>query len=364
MVIEKAEILNFRNIARASLHPSPGVNVFTGDNAQGKSSMLEALALLSNGRSFRTRRDSEMISHGSDFSSVSAEMSDGMTSYEIRATIARRGDGAAKNMFLGEKRIGSLSEFVGKIGNTVFSGGDVLIITGPPSERRSFADRMLSSSSREYMQTLRGLSELLRQKNSMLRAGSFSAGLMDVLNEQIGYRAAYVSAARGRAAEMLSEKASEIYGSLFGGGEDLSVSYAPDIPVSGTCREESGRGILAALQAALPEERRAGTALRGPQRDDFSISLGGRSARTSASRGQQRLAAMSLKLAEGLILAEKLEAEPIIFMDDCFSELDEKRQGRLMEHLSGRGQVFLTSTTLPRDCRGAEEHRVENGETT
>lgn len=361
MIIKSISIQGFRNISSEYIELADGLNAFTGGNAQGKSSFLEAAYFILNGRSFRTPRDRELIMNGMPSASVKCLIDDDGLSLSISSKLAKTDNGADKSINAEGKKIRKLSEFIGKVGNSVFSRDDISLITGAPAERRSFIDRLISSISPVYLKNIKRYGELIKKKNYLLKSGIFSGGLAEAINEQISGYASFIEIARKGASEKLSETAGAIYTEIFGMEQPFSIQYSPNIAISNYTRETASVEIYEALRKGLKEEDSRRMALKGPHRDDLLMMSAGFPSSYMASQGQHRAQALSLKLAEGRIIEEKTGKKPVIFMDDCFSEMDSERKSRLLKYLSGYGQVLISSPEMPEPESVQAEYRIKNG---
>lgn len=361
MIIKSISIQGFRNISSEYIELADGLNAFTGGNAQGKSSFLEAAYFILNGRSFRTPRDRELIMNGMPSASIKCLIDDDGLSLSISSQLTKTDNGADKSLNAEGKKIRTLSEFIGKVGNSVFSRDDINLITGAPAERRCFIDRLISSISPVYLKNLKRYGELIKKKNYLLKSGIFSGGLAEAINEQISGYASFIEIARKGAAEKLSETAGEIYKEIFGMEQPFSIKYIPNIAISNYTRETASVEIYEVLRKALKEEDSRKMALKGPHRDDLLMMSAGFPSSYMASQGQHRAQALSLKLSEGRIIEEKTGKKPVIFMDDCFSEMDSERKNRLLKYLSGCGQVIISSPEMPEPEAVQSEYKIKNG---
>ena len=335
------QVLEFRNYRTLSWAPSPTLNIVAGANAQGKTNLLEALAVILVGRSFRTTRLAELPHWGSDAASLSAEVRRAEGSRTLRRSIARLEDGSWQGS--GEEcpwaRV------------VAFTWQDLDILSGPPVARRNFLDGFAARLAPGHRAAFLRFRQVLARRNRLLqqrlpmpllteRLAPWDQQLAEVGSELIGRRR--------RAVAALQTELARIYGTLTGTGQKLELRY----------RSSIGEGTEAdALLQALARVRRAeaarGLTLVGPHRDDLAIELDGVDARAFASRGQQRLLALALRLAEVLPIAGVVGTPPVLLLDDALSELDARSREQVLREAEAAGQVFLTVPDALPEARGA-----------
>lgn len=343
MYIKRAEVHSFRNLSNFTIEPISGINLFVGDNAQGKSSLLEALALLSTGRSFRTLHDLEMVQYGSSAAYVQATVENCSVVYDLKVAL-QNGVKFQKKLYMDGKSVQKLSQFIQESNSVCFSRLDLQLVTGAPEYRRAFLDRLLSLIDKNYLKHLQNYVLLLKQKNALLKSESPSYDILELLNMQLSESGAYIIVKRFELLEQLSKLASKLYSELFAKGEKLELSYISQY--SGRS-EEIASHMLQNLKLGVTAEIQRGFSMTGPHRDDLQLNLNGKPIKTFGSQGQQRFVAIIVKIAEGDIYSRVKKSEPVIFMDDCFSELDLSKREQLWNYLQGRGQIFLTANEIP-----------------
>ena len=334
---------NYRNIAAASLVPGPELTVICGNNGQGKTNLLEAVWLLTGGKSFRSGKDIELIRRDAPFAALEAvTVGDNGKENQIRLTVGAAGterpgryavwNGAAP------KRASSLA---GSFPAVVFDPGHLSLVKGPPDGRRRFLDAALCQLYPGYLTLYRRYVRILQQKNSLLRRAPAGLerplreklDLLEVLNEELAACGEEVQARRRAYLDLLAPMAAENYRELSRGAEQLAICYEAQF--------EPG-GLAGLLAARRDEEVRAGQSLCGPHREDLSFTLDGQPARSFASQGQQRSAVLSLKMAEADASAQITGERPVLLLDDVLSELDEGRRAYLLTRMRER-QTFVTS---------------------
>lgn len=344
MYITRLELRDFRNYEEAELVPCEGINVLYGDNAQGKTALLEAVVLCCTGRSHRTSKDRELIRWGQPFGRVElqAMRADGTHEIEIILPQAER-----KTVKVGGSVLTRSGELMGHVNGVLFAPEDLRMVKDGPAERRRFIDMEISQTSPAYYYALQRYNRALNQRNRLLKDALATPSLLDMLgswDEQLCSAGAFIMDRRRAFIERLSRFAGENHREITGGRERLECRYCPSAPL-----DETGEALERALGEALlrareQDERRCMTSV-GPHRDDLQLTLDGMDVRAYGSQGQQRTSALSLKLAELTIMKEATGEWPVLLLDDVMSELDPGRRRQLLSRLRGI-QTLVTCTDL------------------
>lgn len=339
MEVKSLKLDHFRNYENLQLEFSPGTNLFYGDNAQGKTNILEAVYVCGTTRSHRTSRDRELIRFGSEESHIRMEMTKAGISYRIDMHLKKN---RAKGIAIGGVPIHKASELVG-LGNYIFfSPEDLSIIKNGPAERRRFLDMELCQLDKVYMAELTGYNRVLLQRNKLLKdlgKSTDAAATLDIWDEQLVSHGSRVIEHRERFVKTLSDLASPIHQKLSGGREILGIGYEKNVSVEDFARE---------VRAGREKDLFLKTTGTGPHRDDLSFQIGSIDIRHFGSQGQQRSAALSLKLSEIELVKQKLRDRPVLLLDDVLSELDSDRQHYLLDSIRDI-QTFIS-------CTGLEEY--------
>jgi DNA replication and repair protein RecF len=324
---------NFRCIAEINLRPGPELNLIRGKNAQGKTSLLEALLYASTSKSHRTRLDTELVRAGKGRFRiyVHVERSDREVSIEA---VWWEGAKRFKVNNIAQTR---LSDVLGKVNVVFFSPEDVSIVRGSATQRRAFLDMELSQISPRYLYALQQFRQVLRQRNELLRRPEPDSAQLDAWDAQFNTHGATLMEERSQFLAELAPLGDAAYRAV-AGGESLQIAYRPDV--------KSPEALPEVLTASRRSDVRQGVTTHGPHRDDIEFSLEGMSARQMASQGQQKTAALALKLAELELVRARTGEYPILMLDDVFSELDASRAARLAESLPRDAQCFITTTDL------------------
>ncbi len=340
------ELANFRNYAALRFEPPEGACVLVGANAQGKSNVLEALGVLSLGKSFRAVRESDLIRFDAPLASVSARVRTRAGEATAECVIARSGDGARKRFSRNGRRI-SYGNFLGGITAVTFVPADLGLVTGPAGVRRRLLNAALSQIDRGYYHDLAAYVKLLAQKNAFLKSpdaadrtllATYNAQVIDVGTRLVVARAGYV--------RRLAHEAQSVHARWVGGRDQFDVEYAPSPPQSAHTPDAVASALAVALSRLAPAEAARKMALVGPHRDDIALLLGGRPLARYGSQGQQRTAVLAIKAAEYALAHAAAGEAPLLLLDDVLSELDEQRRSAFLSSIAGFEQAFITATDL------------------
>ncbi|MDW8106382.1 MAG: DNA replication/repair protein RecF [Armatimonadota bacterium] len=349
MRLDALRLWQFRNYEFAQIEPAPQVNIILGANAQGKTNLLEAIYYLSALRPLRPVREADLIRWGALEMRLFARYEiEGLTD-EVQIRLPLQGKRA---ITLNEQPVSKQSALVGKLSVVCFTAQDLAIVRGEPADRRRFLDAEICLLSQRYLYALAHYKRTLEQRNYLLRSYLEGVASLDSLpewNAQLAKYGARMFHARKQFLERLNALIAPVHHALTNGAETLTLRYLPGLPVQEPLpdkEEDWSAALLSALHQSASEELRRGTTLYGPHRDDFQILVQGYDARLYASQGQQRTAALSLRLSE-VALVESIRREPpIALLDDVFSDLDPKRRRQLVAFLQPRTQTFITCTDL------------------
>ncbi|MEW8979707.1 MAG: DNA replication/repair protein RecF [Symbiobacterium sp.] len=345
MYLASLQLDAFRNYNSLSVQFSPGLNVLYGDNAQGKTNLLEAIHFLATGRSHRTSRDQDLIMEGRPALRARAEVVRKTGSIEVELNYGLETRKQLKINGVPERKIARL---VGSLAVVFFSPDDLQLLKGPPSGRRRFLDLELSQISQNYLHHLMTYNRLVNQRNTLLKQPTVDAHLLAVYDDQLVETAAQLIVRRAEAVRRLSPLAAHFHALLSDGREDLRLAYqSQGVDEEGQADLDSVAARLRRALASLQgEERRRQVTLVGPHRDDIAIWVAGRDARLYASQGQQRTAVLALKLAELQFMTEEIGEAPVLLLDDVASELDPNRRNYLLAAVQEGVQSFITCTDL------------------
>jgi DNA replication and repair protein RecF len=371
MWIRHLSLGNFRNYHRQELSLPQGIVLLLGDNAQGKSNLLEAAFLLATARSQRAQTDGELIrwdalSDAQPVARVAAqvERGDGPLELEVIVVGRTRAPGVARVPASKRLRVNGVArrqvDVVGQLTAVFFSTDDLELVGGAPAERRRYLDVTLSQLDRAYLRALQRYGKVISQRNALLRriqGGEADPQELAFWDEELARHGAVLLAQRAAAIDILAKHAGDAHRRLSGGIEELAVAYQPRLEGWDGSRANGSPGALtAALRGALEAGRgrdiAAGVTLSGPHRDDLLFTLNGVAAASFASRGQQRTAALALRLAEARFMADRRGDLPVVLLDDVLSELDEARRRAVLDSLGEWDQLLITSADADRFGEG------------
>ncbi len=358
MKIKNISIENFRNIKDLSLE-FEDINIIWGENAQGKTNLIEAIYLFTGGKSFRGAKDSQLIKIGEEKSRLKIEF-----------------EGSGREQYaeidINNKRVASLngvkkksaSQLSDEIKAVIFSPVHLNMIKDGPSERRKFIDAALCQIKSNYRNLLKEYNRCLNQRNILLKDLKNNPELDSLLyiwNKNCAISGAKIIYQRLKYIEAISPYVKDIFSGISGGNEEIELKYLSNQEYS-TDMEDIEKKLLRALENNKYQDMMNKSTSSGPHRDDIEILINGVSARIYGSQGQQRSCVLAMKLAEASLLEQITKKEPIALLDDVMSELDEKRQDYILNHIKNR-QVFITccdKETILRLKKGKTFH-IENG---
>jgi DNA replication and repair protein RecF len=333
LLLRRLQLRNHRNYAHLDLLPGPGVNVFIGPNGQGKTNLLEAVAMLALSSSPRARRDIEVVGPIAAATRIEAEVESGGRVVELVMSLDVEGERAKRVIEVDGARRRAF-DLPGHFRVTLFWPDDLGLVKAGPELRRRFLNQMLVQVEPGYARALTGLKRVLEQRNSLLKrmaAGDEGVDVLAAWDQELVRIGGEVSEARARAVRELQPEAARCHAEI-ASGERLQIEYLGPPP-----------DMAQAVQNSLAEDLRRGSTSVGPHRDDVRILLDGRDARAYGSQGQQRTAVVSLKLAEAAMVAGRTGERPVLLLDDVLSELDGERRAALLRQVAGEGQVIITS---------------------
>lgn len=339
MNVQKIECQSFRNLENVSIEPSKGVNVIFGDNAQGKTNLLESIWLFTGCRSFRGSGESELVNFNAKKAKLSLDFFGSGREQNASLEIEN-----GRSFSLNGIRLKSSSKIMGEFLAVVFSPVHLSLVKGGPAERRKFLDTAISQLKPKYAVTLSSYNKALSERNILLKDSYFHSELTELLgvweervafygSEMIRQRIGYVNA--------LSRFCEDIYGGISSKREKLSVSYKENCSAFGNDKQEIYENLKNLLFASRKTDIVSGFTSVGPHRDDLTINIDSFSARSFGSQGQQRSAALALKLSEAAVIKSFTGEQPVALLDDVMSELDLSRQNYILNHIKN-WQVFIT----------------------
>lgn len=335
------ELVRFRNYQQETIQFSDGVNIFYGDNAQGKTNILEAVSMFSMGKSIRARREQELILNGAEDGELHLVFSDSQRRHESGIYLGRN---RRKRILVNDIPLRKNSELMGRFCVVYFGPENLDMVKDGPAVRRRNIDMFISQLHPGYFSALSQIRQIIEQKTALLRADSPDTMMLEVLNERFCLAAVEVIEKRSRYLRKIEEKAACFQQEISGGNEILAMQYKSCI---GNAAERSQEDILRAVRDKMEEnswrelERRE--CLTGPHREDIIFSINGLEAKAFASQGQQKTVVLVEKLAEVSLLLEETGEVPVLLLDDIMSELDRKRQKYILNSIRDM-QILITCT--------------------
>ena len=333
MRLRRLQLKNHRNYAQLDLSPGAGVNVFIGANGQGKTNLLEAVAMLALSSSPRARRESELVGPVGPGSRIEAAIEDGALTRELAIALDVEGERTKRTIEVDGARRRAF-DLPGNFRVTLFWPDDLGLVKAGPELRRRFLNQMLVQVEPGHARALAALRRILEQRNSLLKRIAGGEGGEDTLqawDQELVKVATEIVDARAKAVSELEPVAARCHRQI-AVGERLEIRYLGP-----------PENLARAVQNSLAEDLRRGTTSIGPHRDDLLVLLDGQDARSFASQGQQRTAVVSLKLAEAALIEARTGERPVLLLDDVLSELDGERRAALLDEVAGGGQVIITS---------------------
>ncbi len=363
MSLYHIELRNFRNYEALNLDFSPGVNLIEGENAQGKTNLLEAISYLGSGRSFRAGRTAEMVRFGAEFGEITGNVFAQERQQTLRWVLFP--GKKPRQIWRNGARKKTAGEIAGVLPTVLFCPEDLMVLKAGSAPRRRLGDQGLCQLRPNYDAALTEYTRILEQKSRILKDHFENPALLEILPEydlrlcQVG---ALLISYRARFYDALGKEAANFHGAFSGGKEDFSLEYKtvstisdPFAPVSDLTDR-----LMEHLDAHRRAELESGQCLTGPHKDDFDISLSGISLRLYGSQGQTRTAAISLKLAQRALMKREFGDEPVLLLDDVLSELDAGRQDFVLNHIES-GQVFITCCEPGRFTKLGTTIEIQNG---
>ncbi len=363
MNLQNLQLRSFRNYDEISVDFDPGVNLIVGDNAQGKTNMLEAIAYLGSGKSFRAQKTSEMVRFGADFAEVKGTVFAQERQQELRYLLFP--GSRPRQIFRNGAKKKSASELAGVLPTVLFCPEDLLILKMGSSQRRRFGDLALCGLRPNYEAALTEYNRILEQKNRILKDHFENPAVLAILPEynarlcQVG---ALLISYRARFYDSLGKSAAVFHSQFSGGVENFGLQYKtvstvtdPFAPVAKLTED-----LQAHLEKHYRAELETAQCLTGPHKDDFTVTLSGIDLKAYGSQGQTRTAAISLKLAQRELMGREWGEEPVLLLDDVLSELDPGRQDFVLNQIVS-GQVFITCCEPGRFTKLGKTIEIQKG---
>ncbi|MDI9502556.1 MAG: DNA replication/repair protein RecF [Tissierellia bacterium] len=353
MKITHIRLYQYRNHLDLAFSPAATHNVLYGNNAAGKTNILEAVVFCLTGGFLRNATEKDLIHYEKDTASVAVSLEEGIRTYEIQVILRRD---RAKEIRVNGEKIRSLRELDRVFPISYFTPEDLRIAKDSPQYRRRFIDALLSDVSVPYKNALSAYHKALLQRNTLLKSAGTAHFMrqLNAIDAQLIKAGCYIMAKRDEMVQKVRKEAAPVHAALTDEKEDLRVFYQSDIEG----KEEPVKDFLQALSDNLEKDRRLKSTGRGPHRDDLALFINEHPLRLFGSQGQQRTAVLSLKLAEAKI-KQKEGVQPVLLLDDVYSELDTERQ-KMIASITEEHQLMTTTVDIPHGNNEAVWH-LENG---
>ena len=363
MICRSVSLRNFRNVESADVSFCDGINLVLGNNAQGKTNLLEAVALMAIGKSFRGAKEAEMIRFGQSAAGVSLTYHDGLRQQNVSLSL----DTAKRRVWMQNgNKVTKVAEMVGQFRVVIFMPEHLSIIKSGPELRRNFLDVALCQMRPRYLYCLQRYNGILKERNKLLKVARDEgqtlreiAPLLDVWTQQLVENAVMIAKYRAEFVARMKKAASVVFEEMTDGRESPDFIYKGPLGFGeeNVCADAATR-IYDKIKASWAAELAAGTTLHGCHRDDIEITLNGNSARVYASQGQQRSLSLAMKLAEGEISREEHGDYPVFLFDDVLSELDRGRREYLISKIRGRQVIMSGCEKIEIESEPGVEHRI------
>ncbi len=364
MYLKSLHLRHFRNYQDQQVDFIAPKTILVGNNAQGKSNLLEAVELLATLRSHRMARDRDLVREGEAAGQITATLERQTGIVDLALTLRRQG---RRSVALNSEYLRRHLDFLGVLNAVQFSSLDLELVRGGPEQRRHWIDTLLIQLEPVYAYILQQYNQVLRQRNALLRRsqesgrGGFNQDIsgttsrltnppiqeeLEVWNAQLAAVGSRVIRRRSRAIERLAPIATAWHTSISDSTEILQVKYAPNVPFTQNHPEQVQQAFLEKIATRAIAEQHQGTTLVGPHRDEIELTINQTPARQYGSQGQQRTLVLALKLAELKLIEEVIGEPPLLLLDDVLAELDLNRQNQLLEAIQDRFQTLITTTHL------------------
>lgn len=344
MIIKNIELTNFRNYDKLKLHFSEGINIIYGNNAEGKTNILESIYALAITKSHRLNEDKLLITNHTDFTKIKGNIISLNKEKKMEIIINNKGKGVKINDIVIKK----ISNYISNLRVIMFFPNDLELVRGTPSFRRKFLNIEIGQIDNKYLSILNEYNILIRNRNEYIKNKEYKdvdLNYISILNEQIAKKGTEIYIRRRLFVERINNNVKSIYNKIFEYGE-LIINYDTNIELKNLSSKDIEKNLKDKLETSLKKDIFLGSTYYGPHKDDLSFFLNGKEAKEQASQGQQRIIVICVKLSELEIIKESTNEYPVLLLDDIFSELDEKKKNNIIKYLNKEIQTFITTTDL------------------
>lgn len=364
MYIKKINLNNFRNYKELDIKIGEGVNIFHGQNAQGKTNIIESIYMASTGKSHRTQKDTELIRWNCEDAKIKIEFEKENCERKVEIYLNKS---QKKQIKMNGTRLSKIGELIGNLNTVIFSPDHMKIIKEGPVERRRFTDIILSQVKPGYYYNLVQYLRTLEQRNNLLIESKTNSSILktiDIWNDQLADFGTKIIIARHDFIKRICCMAADTHKTISNGKEELELKYNSSIDYNNNSEKETKENFINALEKNINADMKRSITHKGPHRDDISFFINGTEAKTYGSQGQQRTTLLSLKISELKYINDEIGELPILLLDDVFSELDSERQKYLVEFIKNI-QTIITCTNIENleilDLEISSVYKVEGG---
>ncbi len=344
MILKNIEVRNFRNYENLKITLNKNTNIIYGDNGGGKTNILESIFVLALTKSHRALSQADLINNGKENALIKGTILNEIP-YNLELSLTK----TTKQVKIDNNPVNKIGEYISMMNIIIFYSDDLDLIRGFPSNRRKYLNLELSQISKNYYNTLNDYNKLLKIRNDYLKKMSnkepVDEGYFEILTDYLIERSIFIYQMREKYIERLNNICPDIYKDITG-NDNFKIKYLPSIPLENMDKDNIRLEMKKALSENKTKEIKAKTTLFGPHRDDFEFQLNEKNLKNYGSQGQQRVAVLSLKLSEIKIFKDYKNNNPIILLDDVFSELDNDKKNNLLKYIDNDMQVIITTTDL------------------
>lgn len=345
MVLNNITLINFRNYEKVSVDFSKNINILIGDNAQGKTNILEAIYVLAITKSHRSLNDINLINDTKEFCKLKGKIKANGISRNLEFFLSSK----EKRVSINNKQIRRLTDYISNINIILFTPDDLELIKGSPSNRRKFLNIEIGQLDNNYLNILNDYNKLLKTRNEYLKVNNKNKKLninyLNVLTDKMIEKAIYIYQKRFEFIENLNKYVESIYYDVTKNGK-LKVKYINNLNIDKFDKDKIVNIMKEKFNQNLEKEKILGLTLFGPHKDDMMFKLDGNDIKIYGSQGQQRSCILAIKLSEINIFKDKKGEAPIVLLDDVFSELDDLKKNNLIKYLNDDIQIVITTTDL------------------
>lgn len=343
MVLDNITLINFRNYSKVKLDLSKNINILIGDNAQGKTNILEAIYVLAITKSHRSLVDNNLIKDNENFCKLKGKVSVKNISRNLEFFLSNK----EKRVLINNKQIRKLTDYISKFNIIIFTPDDLELVKGSPSVRRKFLNVEIGQIDNNYLNILNDYNKLLKTRNEYLKMNSKNINnkYLEILTEKMIEKSIYIYKKRFEFIKLLNSNVESIYFDITNNGK-LNISYLNNLGIDDFDEVKIKEILLKKYNSNLKKEIILGTTLFGPHKDDIIFKLDNKDIKFYGSQGQQRSCILSVKLSEINIFKDKTGETPLVLLDDIFSELDDSKKNNLIKYINNGIQIVITTTDL------------------